>query len=38
LGTENIYKIYSESFEGRTHLDGIVHEAQEIVNAALTGR
>jgi phosphoglucomutase len=29
-GTENIHKIYAESFIGRTHLDGIVREAREI--------
>ena len=36
-GTENIYKIYAESFRDRAHLDAIVAEAQEIVNAALAG-
>jgi phosphoglucomutase len=35
-GTENIYKIYAESFKGEAHLDSIVSEAQEIVNSALT--
>ncbi len=34
-GTEEIYKIYGESFLGRDHLDKILHEAQEIVNTAL---
>jgi phosphoglucomutase len=34
-GTENIYKIYAESFKGQSHLDAIVSEAQEIVNNAL---
>ena len=34
-GTENIYKIYAESFRGREHLDTILAEAQAIVNAAL---
>jgi phosphoglucomutase len=34
-GTENIYKIYAESFKGQTHLDAIVNEAQEIVSNAL---
>ncbi len=34
-GTENIYKIYAESFKGEAHLDSIVSEAQEIVNGAL---
>ena len=34
-GTENIYKIYAESFKDRSHLDAILREAQEIVNSAL---
>jgi phosphoglucomutase len=34
-GTENIYKIYAESFKGQTHLNAIVSEAQEMVNNAL---
>jgi phosphoglucomutase len=34
-GTENIYKIYAESFKGSAHLDAIVNEAQEIVGNAL---
>jgi phosphoglucomutase len=34
-GTENIYKIYAESFLGETHLARILDEAQEIVSAAL---
>jgi phosphoglucomutase len=34
-GTENIYKIYAESFRDEAHLDAIVEEAQEIVNNAL---
>jgi phosphoglucomutase len=34
-GTENIYKIYAESFKSQTHLDAIVNEAQEMVNNAL---
>jgi phosphoglucomutase len=36
-GTENIYKIYAESFKDRAHLDSIVDEAQRIVGAALSG-
>ena len=35
-GTEDIYKIYAESFNGPAHLDQVLHEAREIVNAALT--
>jgi phosphoglucomutase len=34
-GTENIYKIYAESFVDQAHLDAIVTEAREIVNNAL---
>ena len=34
-GTENIYKIYAESFKDQAHLDTIVSEAQEMVNKAL---
>ena len=34
-GTENIYKVYAESFKGAAHLDSIIAEAQEIVTAAL---
>jgi len=34
-GTENIYKIYAESFQNQAHLDAIVSEAEEIVNNAL---
>lgn len=34
-GTENIYKIYAESFKGKDHLDRIIQEAQTIVSAAL---
>ena len=34
-GTENIYKIYAESFRGADHLRRILEEAQTIVNSAL---
>ena len=34
-GTENIYKIYAESFKDQSHLDAIVQEAREIVTDAL---
>jgi phosphoglucomutase len=34
-GTENIYKIYAESFRDQAHLDAIVNEAQRIVNDSL---
>ena len=33
-GTEDIYKIYAESFKGKDHLDGIMEEAQAIVKEA----
>ncbi len=35
-GTENIYKIYAESFRGADHLRRLVEEAQTIVDHALT--
>lgn len=34
-GTENIYKIYGESFKSRAHLDAVLAEAQRIVDAAI---
>lgn len=34
-GTEDIYKIYAESFLGKEHLDLILEEAQSIVDSAL---
>jgi phosphoglucomutase len=34
-GTENIYKIYGESFRGADHLRRILEDAQNIVNDAL---
>ena len=34
-GTEDIYKIYAESFRDEAHLQRIIDEAQEIVDAAL---
>jgi len=35
-GTENIYKIYAESFQGTDHLSRILKEAQTIVSDALS--
>jgi phosphoglucomutase len=35
-GTENVYKIYAESFESELHLERIVEEAQQIVNQSLS--
>lgn len=34
-GTENIYKIYGESFKGAEHLGRILEEAQQLVDKAL---
>ncbi|MGP0020178.1 MAG: phosphoglucomutase (alpha-D-glucose-1,6-bisphosphate-dependent) [Candidatus Sulfotelmatobacter sp.] len=34
-GTENIYKIYAETFKNQSHLNVIISEAQEIVGNAL---
>jgi len=33
-GTEDIYKIYAESFIDKVHLDLIISEAQQLVSAA----
>jgi phosphoglucomutase len=35
-GTENVYKIYAESFQNEAHLNTILTEAEAIVNQALT--
>jgi phosphoglucomutase len=35
-GTENLYKIYAESFKDERHLQAIVAEAKQIVNDALS--
>jgi phosphoglucomutase len=37
-GTEDIYKIYAESFRSAAHLDRLVSEAQRLVDAALGDR
>jgi phosphoglucomutase len=37
-GTENIYKIYAESFTSAGHLDALVNEAEALVNGAIGGR
>ena len=34
-GTENLYKLYAESFRDERHLQAIVDEAREIVRTAL---
>jgi phosphoglucomutase len=36
-GTENIYKLYAESFRSAAHLDAIIRDAQDIVTRALAG-
>jgi phosphoglucomutase len=36
-GTEDIYKIYAESFRDEAHVDEILGDAQAIVDAALAG-
>ena len=36
-GTENLYKVYAESFRDEKHLEAIVSEAQSIVSHALDG-
>jgi phosphoglucomutase len=35
-GTEDVYKVYAESFKGPEHLEAIVAQAQEIVQHALS--
>jgi phosphoglucomutase len=34
-GTEDVYKIYAESFRGADHLAAVQAEARDVVNAAL---
>ena len=34
-GTENVYKVYAESFRGDAHLERIIDEAQGVVGRAL---
>jgi phosphoglucomutase len=36
-GTEDVYKLYAESFESEAHLDRILEEAQAVVDEALEG-
>ena len=36
-GTEDVYKIYAESFRGEAHLEQVFAEAREVVSAALDG-
>jgi len=37
-GTENVYKLYAESFRDAEHLERLVAEAQEMVKRVLAGR
>jgi phosphoglucomutase len=37
-GTENLYKIYAESFNGAAHLEALVQQAEQLVNSAIGGR
>jgi len=34
-GTEDVYKIYAESFRSDEHLESLLHEAQAIVDDAI---
>ena len=34
-GTENVYKVYAESFLGEEHLARVIEEAQAVVTEAL---
>ncbi len=34
-GTENVYKIYAESFRDQAHLDRLIEEAQALVSEVL---
>jgi len=36
-GTENIYKLYAESFKSQAHLNAIIEQAQQIIKNALEG-
>ena len=36
-GTEDVYKIYAESFRGAEHLAQVQAAAREVVSAALAG-
>jgi phosphoglucomutase len=35
-GTEDVYKIYAESFQGETHLRRLIDDAQALIDKALT--
>ena len=36
-GTENVYKIYAESFKGSAHLEQLLDEAQSVVDSVISG-
>ena len=36
-GTEDVYKVYAESFQGDEHLERVIAEAEELVAGALGG-
>ncbi len=36
-GTEDVYKVYAESFRGPEHLAQVQEEAKAVVSAALAG-
>jgi phosphoglucomutase len=35
LGTEDVYKLYAESFNGEQHLDRIIEQAHQLIDHAL---
>jgi phosphoglucomutase len=37
-GTEDVYKVYAESFLGEEHLDRLLDEAQAVVAEAFAGK
>ena len=37
-GTENVYKIYGESFKGSQHLDLVLGEAQSLVDSVISSK
>ncbi|MEO8075754.1 MAG: phosphoglucomutase (alpha-D-glucose-1,6-bisphosphate-dependent) [Acidobacteriota bacterium] len=37
-GTENVYKLYAESFKGREHLQRIITEAQDLITGVLAAK
>lgn len=37
-GTEDVYKIYGESFRSQDHLEQVLSEAQSLVDSAIAGR